>query len=306
MSRKDDIKSLISKLNRRLQKLEEQKALYGLSTDPGVLIEIEDIKAEIEKLQVELEVSEDSEPSAYTMIFEQMDSTKNCPYCYEIIKSQAIICKHCHMDLTGSGASTAQGKTIGAAGGITIGRIQDTKGDIYIINTLGDLEGIDEAHRHKLRSIYKNQIRNHPEKAEYHFALGLNYLDLAMYNLAITSFQAALEKGLREANIFYYLALAHVGGRRPKILKLSAVKFIENCLNAAIQLDSTQAHYLYLWTLIKYDYYQANGLKLSPPTIEELLTIAQQRYFNRAEIKQLFKHVLVPDSPIKRKIMSRW
>ena len=54
MSHSDDITKLIFANNRRLQKLKEQKALQGSSADPKIIIEIEDIEAEIEKLQAEL------------------------------------------------------------------------------------------------------------------------------------------------------------------------------------------------------------------------------------------------------------
>ncbi len=54
MSCEDHIKNLIANHNRRLQKLEEQKAMEGISVDPKVIIEIQDIKEEIEKLQAEL------------------------------------------------------------------------------------------------------------------------------------------------------------------------------------------------------------------------------------------------------------
>ncbi len=54
MSRKDDIKKLITNHYRRLQKLKEQQALHGTSTDPGILLEIEDIEEKVEKLQTEL------------------------------------------------------------------------------------------------------------------------------------------------------------------------------------------------------------------------------------------------------------
>jgi hypothetical protein len=55
MSHKDGINKLIIEHQRRLQKLEEQKAKLGIYTPPQILIEIEDIKAEIEWLQAELE-----------------------------------------------------------------------------------------------------------------------------------------------------------------------------------------------------------------------------------------------------------
>ncbi len=54
MSRADDLKKLITSKNRRLQKLKEQEAVYGISSDPHITIEIENIEAELEELQTEL------------------------------------------------------------------------------------------------------------------------------------------------------------------------------------------------------------------------------------------------------------
>lgn len=59
MPHQDDKKSLIVTHKRRLQILEEQKALKGINTEPEILIEIENIKAELEKLQTELANSSD-------------------------------------------------------------------------------------------------------------------------------------------------------------------------------------------------------------------------------------------------------
>ena len=50
-------RNLINNYNRRLQKLEEQSALYGLDTSPQILIEIEEIQKKITQLQRNLESS---------------------------------------------------------------------------------------------------------------------------------------------------------------------------------------------------------------------------------------------------------
>ena len=47
MSHRNDLEKLITEHVRRLQKLNEQKAAYGLATEPHVLVEIEDIETEI-------------------------------------------------------------------------------------------------------------------------------------------------------------------------------------------------------------------------------------------------------------------
>ena len=54
MSRRTDLQNLIELNTRYLQKLKEQQAVKGVDAAPGLLIEIEDKEAEIERLQEEL------------------------------------------------------------------------------------------------------------------------------------------------------------------------------------------------------------------------------------------------------------
>lgn len=66
MSRQKGLERLIAKKERRLQLLKERQALAGIDTPAHILAEIEDIEAEIERLQVkpaELEKSEEEQSS---------------------------------------------------------------------------------------------------------------------------------------------------------------------------------------------------------------------------------------------------
>jgi hypothetical protein len=56
MSRIDEVKKLIETYQRRLQKLEEQKALYGISADPRISLEIEDIQKKLVELRAQLDL----------------------------------------------------------------------------------------------------------------------------------------------------------------------------------------------------------------------------------------------------------
>lgn len=67
MSRQQNLQKLLATHYRRLQKLREQQAVDGRLTDPATLIEIEDIEAEIKKLQIEMGTStdgQDTEPKS--------------------------------------------------------------------------------------------------------------------------------------------------------------------------------------------------------------------------------------------------
>lgn len=59
---RDNIRELLHKHFMRLQILKEREAMYGSSVDPWMSIEIEDIEAEIEKLQAELDALGGSAP----------------------------------------------------------------------------------------------------------------------------------------------------------------------------------------------------------------------------------------------------
>jgi histidine ammonia-lyase len=54
VKQEDSNKSLINNHTRRLHKLKEIQALYGLNTPAGLLLEIEDIEAKIKQLQTSI------------------------------------------------------------------------------------------------------------------------------------------------------------------------------------------------------------------------------------------------------------
>lgn len=66
-SKVDDIRRLIINHSRRLQRLKEQQALRGISVDPGILLEIEDIETQITALEAELELAQKQEAKAVTV-----------------------------------------------------------------------------------------------------------------------------------------------------------------------------------------------------------------------------------------------
>ncbi len=76
MSRKTDLQQLIINHTRRLQKLKEQQALKGHDAEPALLIEVEDVEAQLERLQTEL-VSLANEPELMlTLPADEMEAVK--------------------------------------------------------------------------------------------------------------------------------------------------------------------------------------------------------------------------------------
>jgi tetratricopeptide (TPR) repeat protein len=195
-------------------------------------------------------------------------------------------------------------KTVGAQGGITIGGVgHRIEGGVHL--TLGGLGNVAPELRADLRKRYEKRIRDYPENGQYHFGLGLSYLDLRLYDPALRYLKAALGKGINEANLLYYIAIATLGGRRPRVLSLSQIRETESYLDAAVRLDPSRSHYFYLWALLKYDYYLTNGLCSGPPTLEELLEAMSRIELDDTEISQLRKHVPVPSDKLLQSALRR-
>ncbi len=74
MSRKQYLQRLLANHTRRLEKLREQQALAGYSTNPEILLEIEDIESEIQRLQQalaalkEADTAPDQEPQGFELL----------------------------------------------------------------------------------------------------------------------------------------------------------------------------------------------------------------------------------------------
>ena len=226
------------------------------------------------------------------------DDLVECPYCFELIQRRATRCKHCHANLAGPEAPRVGGHgTVGGNFGVTIGGEGNQVGDIHF--TLADLDGVDQATKTAIRQRYEDQVRDHPEQAQYHFALGLSYLDQDLYDLSAAAFQRALGKTTHEADLLYYLALALIGGRRPRSLTLTTIRQIETYLTAAIRLEGCKLHYKLLLAAVKYDYYASNGLRIPPPPVDQLLGEAAKGEIDSKEVRLMLQHVPLPTGDLR-------
>jgi len=168
----------------------------------------------------------------------------------------------------------------------------------FLVTSLAYLDKFDETGINKYINHYKNLLKENPDDGELNCAIGICYLNLRLYDLAIKYFAKAIEHLPGYGDVYYYYALALLKGRRPKVLPLTEIRKIEEYLNAAIQIDNTKSKYYYLWALIKYDFYIKNGLKVNKPTFEELISQAKSYTYEEAEIEKMLQHCPVNDQDL--------
>jgi hypothetical protein len=188
------------------------------------------------------------------------------------------------------------GQTVNIGAGNT-GHIGDVINNTTNITMLDELDQMDPVKKRELLNRYQQQVRDFPDKAQIHFALGLSYLDLRLYDQALTSLKQALGKGSKEAGLYFYIALASLGGKQPRVLTFTRIKEIESYLDAAVRSGAGPEAAI-LWAIIKYDYYRSNGLRVPPPSIEELLEVTRSRS-SSGELRLLAKYLTVP-APLRQ------
>jgi tetratricopeptide (TPR) repeat protein len=116
---------------------------------------------------------------------------------------------------------------------------------------------------------------------------GIQLLKARAYEHAIKAFHSAIESEPSEPNNYYYLALALLKGRRPKVLTRTEAESISRHLQTSCVLNSNRSQYYYLWALVKFDFYVSQGLRVSPPDIVELLEKAESLVCNREAIREM-------------------
>lgn len=165
----------------------------------------------------------------------------------------------------------------------------------FLVTSLAYLDRFQEQGIKKYLGAYKQMLQEDPNNGEISCAMGTCYLELGLYDLAIKYFARAIEQIPECGDTYYYYALALLKDKRPKVLSLTEIKGIEEYLNAAIQIDDTRSHYYYLWAFIKHDFYIKNGLRVAPPTFEDLTAQASSKPHNKSEIEKMLQQVPIND-----------
>ncbi len=142
---------------------------------------------------------------------------------------------------------------------------------------------------------YKVHISTGIEDADTHLGIGLIYLQLRLYDMALRHFKRVVELDPAVADGYYYLALASIRGRRPKVMMLQEVRAVESRLNVALEFDEHQAKFYYLLAVVRQDYYVANGLSVPQPSVPALLDLAMDREYDVWEIERMLASLSLSD-----------
>ena len=100
---------------------------------------------------------------------------------------------------------------------------------------------------------------------------GIKLLEAKSYQQSINLFNDAIKANPLIACVYYYLALALLGGRRPKILKRSEIEKIDQLLATATAMGDVDATVYWFRALVRDDYYGGNRMNCPSPSIASIL-----------------------------------
>lgn len=113
-----------------------------------------------------------------------------------------------------------------------------------------------------------------------------SFIKAGMYSQAQSILEQLIIENSSDDNIYFYLAVCLLGGKRPFLLQKNVIEQVLSYLEAAVAF-SPKAVYYYFIAYIKYDFYSLKFLRISPD-YRELYNIAVNHGISEEEKQSLF------------------
>lgn len=126
----------------------------------------------------------------------------------------------------------------------------------------------------------------------------LLYLHLARYGEAMEGFSATTRLLPASSRAHLYLAIAVLGGRKPRTVPLSDIRRVLAALDTAAVLDPGDGLPNLLLAVVKQDYFPTQGLRVPPPAVQEHLRAVVASGIDRAELAAARPLLAVHDSAL--------
>lgn len=166
------------------------------------------------------------------------------------------------------------------------------KAKLYV-SSISYLSSYDVAGIQKYLKYYKELSSEN--NIDGYLGLGICYLQLNMYSLALKSFTTVIEKSPEISQAYYYYCLSLIAGQKVSTLSFDTIEKVVSYLNTAMILDPTNNLYPLLLMIINYDFYISNCMLEPNPTYSDLKRIVNIKDIDINEIDRLKKSVKVED-----------
>jgi len=152
---------------------------------------------------------------------------------------------------------------------------------------MSDLISLEARDLKKHIRTYEDALDEGADDPSVHAALGMCLLKLGLRDKALAHFEEALLDDIENSEPYFYAAVAALGGKKPFLAPLSAIRRAEEYLTAALRLEE-RGVYSYLCGYLRFDYYERKSLNVDP-SYRYFLEQAVLRGVTDLDIQTLFE-----------------
>ena len=210
-----------------------------------------------------------------------------CPDCGMLLPVGSRFCQHC-------GAKVILPSMPNPTSGIHIGDIGLLQGAIDQSNHTTTNIGTQNNYSGPV-NININQGSNTRSDPNY-FDQGITCLRNRMYTQAAANFNQAASIGEGGIELFYYLVLSQLGGKRPRNLPFGVIQNIQRMLKTAVESRPDLSKAWVLWALVIEDYYILNKMPEPEPGVNYLLQKSGR--LDREDVQEIAVHLNAPGNRI--------
>lgn len=165
-------------------------------------------------------------------------------------------------------------------------------GSAYMPKNLSTLAKMDRTTKHKYITSYKEILQEHADNVPISISLAMCHIDAGNYEFALNILEKLAHNDCSDPNVFYYITLAMLEGKKPRVLHMNKIRRLESFLNSAQFLSGGDGLYYILQAAIKRDYYEYYLFNRHPGDgSKTLLEKANHYTLDAGEIHELMKLV---------------
>jgi len=110
---------------------------------------------------------------------------------------------------------------------------------------------------------YRKALEQHPDNRDLNKSAAFCLLKLKNYDHALQCFEKAMVDNFDDSEIYFYAAVALLGGKEAFACPMAKIKKIEEYVNTAAMIENRPV-YTYFLAYIKCDFYARKFLRTSP------------------------------------------
>jgi len=130
-------------------------------------------------------------------------------------------------------------------------------GSSYTIKNLSALAKMDRSIKLKYITEYNKVLTDNAGNIPIAVSLALCHIDAQNYEFALNLLKKLADNDCQDPNVFYYVSLAMLDGKKPRLHHIDRIRKVESYLKSAQYLSGgTFGLYYILQAAIKRDYYE--------------------------------------------------